>query len=70
MVLRHEAAQMGIRPGTAEIAKAIKSLPAFGAKTDSMPPAIRISSIKRPRPMGFSEARSKSSRRTKSSLNG
>jgi len=56
MVLRHEAEQMGIQPETAEIAKAVKALPAFHGEngfdiaryTDFTDHALA--------PMGFTEA--------------
>lgn len=56
MVLRHEAQQMGIKPGTSEIATAIKALPAFQGEngfdvsryTNFVDQALA--------PMGFNEA--------------
>jgi hypothetical protein len=56
MVLRHEAEQLGIKPTTAEIANAVKLLPAFGGESGFDLARYTDFADRALAPMGFSEA--------------
>ena len=56
MVLRHEAKQLGIEPTTAEIAQAVKALPAFNSEKGFDLAAYSNFADHALAPMGFSEA--------------